>query len=64
LDHQKEFRENCFVIPVKIEECKSLEKLKHLQTIDIADKSKIKDLIDTINHDFKTRGKQWTPLQI
>lgn len=56
LDRQKDFRNHRFVIPVKIEECKPLENLKHLQTINLTDKSKIKDLINTINCDFTRRG--------
>jgi hypothetical protein len=47
-----------FIIPVKIEECDSIEELEKFQNIDLTGKIDIKDLKNTVKRDFEKRKKQ------
>jgi hypothetical protein len=47
---------SCFIIPLKIGDCKILEDINHLQTIQIDDRDNIAKLILLIEEDYKTRG--------
>jgi hypothetical protein len=53
---QPEFRQLCFIIPVKIDDCKKLEELKRWQTIDITTSEGFNELFKTIKRDFQRRN--------
>ncbi|NIM18337.1 MAG: TIR domain-containing protein, partial [Candidatus Aminicenantes bacterium] len=58
-ERQKEFRFGIrFIIPVKIEDCRLLEVLDDLQTIDLTDETGVDRLVQTIRRDFMKRGKR------